>query len=120
MSKMPDQGQTSLSKAILKEIPRLRAYARLMTNDVSIGDRGVAETLQHALSNIEHLRACRDLRIHLFMTLRAVLVSDETALGKFKGIFRIENEYLETPISLATARLSSPSRAVRPSSHGLV
>ena len=76
-----------------------------MTNDVSIADRGVAETLQHALSDVERLRACKDLRIHLFMTLRAILVSDEAALGKFKGFFRIENGHLEEPISLATALL---------------
>ena len=65
----------------------------------------VAETLQDALSNIERLRACKDLRIHLFMILRAILVSDETALGKFKWLFRLENGHLETPISLATALL---------------
>jgi DNA-directed RNA polymerase specialized sigma24 family protein len=87
MSKMPDQGQTSLSEAILTEIPRLRAYARLMTNDVSIGDRGVAETLQQAPSNIEHLRgAC------------------ESTFSCPSGLFFS----------------ASPSRAVRPSSYGLV
>ncbi len=105
MSKMPDQGEPSLFEAILTEIPRLRVYARLMTNDVSLADRSVAETLQDALSNIAELRACKDLQIHLFMILRAVLVSDETALGKFKGLFRLEKERLEAPVSLATALL---------------
>ena len=75
-----------------------------MTNDVSIADRGVAETLQHSLSNIEYLRACKDLRNLPFSILRTILVSDGPAL-KFKGHFRTENEHLETPISLATALL---------------
>jgi RNA polymerase sigma-70 factor (ECF subfamily) len=102
---MQDRGHASLSDRILTEIPRLRVYARLMTNDVSIADRSVAETLQDALSDIERLRACKDLRIHLFMILRAILVSDETALRKFKGLFRIDKGHVETPISLATALL---------------
>jgi RNA polymerase sigma-70 factor (ECF subfamily) len=103
---MQDRGQASLSDRILTEVPRLRVYARMMTNDISIADRGVAETLQDALSDVERLRACQDLRIHLFTILRAILVSDETALGKFKGLLLIENEHIETPISLATALLS--------------
>lgn len=106
MSNMQDRGQASLSDRILTEVPRLRVYARMMTNDISIADRGVAETLQDALSDVERLRACQDLQIHLFMILRAILVSDETALGKFKGLLLIENEHIETPISLATALLS--------------
>ena len=104
MSKMQDRRQASLSDRLLTEIPRLRAYARLMTNDVSIADRGVAETLQHSLSNIEYLRACKDLQILLFSILRAILISDETA-SEFKGLFRIENGHLETPDCLATALL---------------
>ena len=65
------QGQASLSDRILTEIPRLRVYARLMTNDVSSADRRVAETLKHSLSDIDRLRTCKDLQIHLFMILRA-------------------------------------------------
>ena len=105
VSKMPDQRQTSLSDRVLTEIPRLRVYAGLMTNDVSIADLRVADALKQALSNTEQLRTCKDLRIHLFMILRAILVSGETALGQFKGPFRIKNGRLETPISLAAALL---------------
>ena len=65
------QGQASLSDRILTEIPRVRIYARLMTNDVSSADRRVAETLKHSLSDIDRLRTCKDLRIDLFMILRA-------------------------------------------------
>ena len=67
MSKMQDRGQASLSDRILTEIPRLRVYARLMTNDVSSADLGVADALKHALFDVERLRTCKDLRIHLFM-----------------------------------------------------
>jgi hypothetical protein len=52
---MPDQVQTCFSEAILAEISHLRAYARLMTNDVLSADREVTETLKRALSNIEGL-----------------------------------------------------------------
>ena len=102
VSKMQDRGQASLSEAILTEIPRLRVYARLMTNDVSSADRSVADTLKHALSDIERLRTYKDLQIHLFTILRAILVSGEAAL---KGSFQIPNGHLERPISLATALL---------------
>ena len=102
MSKMPDQRQTSLCDRVLTEIPRLRVYARLMTNDVSSADRSVADTLKRALSDIERLRTCKDLRIHLFTILRAILVSGEAAL---KWSFQIANGHLERPISLATALL---------------
>lgn len=105
MSKLPDLGEALLCEAILAEIPRLRVYARLMTNDVSIADQGVSDTLEHALSNAEPLRTCKDLRIHLFTILRSVLVSAETALGKFKGPFQVENAHLKRPISLAIALL---------------
>jgi RNA polymerase sigma-70 factor (ECF subfamily) len=96
MSKMPDQHQPSPSETILAEIPRLRVYARLMTNDPSSADLQVADALQHAFSDVERLRACKDLRVHLFSILRTLLAS---------GSFRIENGHLERPVSLATALL---------------
>ncbi len=112
---MPQQGQSSLSDKLRTEIPCLRAYARLMTNDVSVADRGVVETLQHALCDIERLRIRKALRSYLLMILRDILVASETAQGKskalsavydrLKGPFRIENGHLERPISLATALL---------------
>jgi RNA polymerase sigma-70 factor (ECF subfamily) len=112
---MQDQGQTSLSDRLLAEIPRLRVYARLMTNDVARADRGVAEMLQHALSEIEQLRISKALRIYLFMILRDILFSRETALGKAKalpaacdrreGPFQIENGRLDRTVTLATALL---------------
>ena len=63
---MPDQVQTCFSEAILAEISHLRAYARLMTNDVSSADREVTETLKRALSNIEGLCNRTGLRVQAF------------------------------------------------------
>ena len=71
-------------------------------DDVSSADRSVADTLKRALSDIERLRTCKDLRIHLFTIPRAILVSGEAAL---KWSFQIANGHLERPISLATALL---------------
>ena len=48
---MPDQVETCLSEAIITEIPHLRAYALLTTNNVSSADQEVTETLRQALSN---------------------------------------------------------------------
>ena len=112
---MPTQGQSSLSDRLHTEIPLLRVYARLMTNDASSADRAVVETLKHALSDIEQLRIRKALRIYLFMVLRDFLVASETVQGKskalsvvydrLKGPYWIENGHMERPISLATALL---------------
>ena len=96
----PDRIQTCLSEAILAEIPHLRAYARLMTNDVSNADRGVTEALQRALSNIEQLRKRQGLRVQLLKTLRTILVVREAARGKFR------------PLPAICERLKMPFRSV--------
>ncbi len=103
--KTPNQGEPSLSERVLVEIPRLRTFARLMTNDASSADRAVTETLKYALHHIERLGACKDLQIHLFIILRAILVKCEAEL---QVSFWIENGHLERPISLATGLLSLP------------
>ncbi len=64
---MPDQ---PFSEAILTNIPHLRAYAQLMTGDVSSGDREVSETLRRALDEVKELRKAPDFRIGLFIILR--------------------------------------------------
>ena len=91
-----------------------------MTNDAISADRIVADALRHALSNIERLRACKDLPIHLFIILRAILVSGGTALSKFKGPFRMENGHLKRPFSLATALLCLTFEGREAVAHGLV
>ncbi len=110
---MPDQVQACLSEAILAEIPHLRAYALLMTNDVSSANREVTETLKRALSNIDAFRKCKGLRVQLLTVLRNSLVESERALREFgrqaiyerlKGPFRIANgRREERPFSLASA-----------------
>jgi len=113
---MPDQVQTCFSEAILAEISHLRAYARLMTNDVSSADREVTETLKRALSNIEGLCNRTGLRVKLLTILRNILVIGEAAPGRLKALsaiyerlkapFRIvANGHPERPDSLATALL---------------
>ena len=86
---MPDQVESCLSEAILTEIPHLRAYARLMMNDVSSADREVTETLKRALSNIEGLCKRDGLRVQLLTILRNFLVDSELAPRKFKGLSAI-------------------------------
>jgi len=111
---MPDQVETCLSEAILTEIPHLRAYARLMTNDVSSADREVTETLKRAFSNIDGLCKCKGLRVQLLTILRNFLIDSELAPRKFNGLsaiyerlkepFRNANGgHGERPMSLASA-----------------
>src|SRR5271166_3978395 len=113
---MLDQVEACLSEAILTEIPHLRAYARLMTDDVSSADREVTETLKRALSNIEGLCKRSGLRVQLLTILRNFLIDSERAPRKFKGLsaiyerlngpFRNANGgHGQRPMSLASALL---------------
>ena len=113
---MPDQVQTCLSEEILTEFPHLRAYVRLMTNDISSADREVTETLKLALSNRVLLCKHTGLRVQLLTILRNILVIGEAAPGRLKALsaiyerlkapFRIvANGHPERPDSLATALL---------------
>ena len=113
---MPDQAETCLSEAILTEIPHLRAYARLMSDDVSSADREVTETLKHALSNIEGLCKSAGLRAQLLRILRNFLIDSELTPRMFKGLsatyerlkgpFRIANgRHRQRTMSLASALL---------------
>ncbi len=86
---MLDQVETCLSEAILDEIPHLRAYARLMTDDVASADREVTETLKRALSNIDGLCKRSGLRVQLLRILRNFLIDSELAPRKFKGLSAI-------------------------------
>ena len=113
---MPDQVATRLSEAIFTEIPHLRAYARLMTDDVASADREVTETLKRALSNIEGLCKTHRLQVQLLRILRDFLIDSELAPRKFKGLsaiyqrlngpFRNANGgHRHRPMSLASALL---------------
>ena len=97
---MPDQVETCPSEAILTEIPHLRAYARLMTDDVASADHDVTETLKRALSNIEELCKRTGLRVQLLRILRNFLIDSELAPRKFKGLSAIY-ERLKGPFRIA-------------------
>jgi RNA polymerase sigma-70 factor (ECF subfamily) len=73
---MRENAQTDFSSAILAEIPHLRAYARLMTNDRSEADREVEETLKAIPANA--IRCCgkAQLRAMLFKIMHGLLVRD--------------------------------------------
>jgi RNA polymerase sigma-70 factor (ECF subfamily) len=83
---MLDQVETCLSETILTEIPHLRAYARLMTDDVGSADQQVTETLRRALSNSERLCKRSGLRVQLLRILRNSLIDSELAPRTFKGL----------------------------------
>jgi RNA polymerase sigma-70 factor (ECF subfamily) len=113
---MSDQVETCLSEAILAEIPHLRAYARLMTDDVASADREVTETLRRALSNSEGLCKRIGLRVQLLRILRNFLIDSELAPRKFKGLSatyeRLKGPFRnanggpgQRPMSLASALL---------------
>ena len=103
---MSDQVETCLSEAILTEIPHLRAYARLMTDDVASADREVTETLRRALSNSEGLCKRTGLRVQLLRILRNFLIDSELEPRKFKGL------------SATYERLKGPFRNANGSGHG--
>jgi len=70
---MPVHAQPGLASAILAEIPRMRAYARLMTNDRSEADREVEETLISVSANDICWSDQDQLRVALFIVLRSFL-----------------------------------------------
>ncbi|MGA9550474.1 MAG: hypothetical protein WBS14_22825 [Rhodomicrobium sp.] len=113
---MLDQVEACLSEAILTEIPHLRAYSRLMTDDVASADQQVTETLRRALSNIERLCKRTGLRVQLLRILRNFLIDSELEPRTFKGLsaiyeclngpFRNANGgHGQRPMSLASALL---------------
>ncbi len=73
---MPVHAQASLGGAILAEMPRMRAYARLMTNCRSEADREVEETLKCVLADDIRWSGEDQLRVALFKILRGLLARD--------------------------------------------
>jgi RNA polymerase sigma-70 factor, ECF subfamily len=110
---MPVHGQTCLSETILLELPHLRAYARLMTNDQYQADREVEETLKRAMAIMDRLSNQCDLRIQLLTILRSFLIAGEPArkdlearsgiYEKLNSPFHIGNGHGENPVSLLSA-----------------
>ncbi len=73
---MPVNAQADSASAILAEIPRMRAYARLMTNDRSEADREVEEALNCVIANDVRWSGGAQLRVALFKILRGLLARD--------------------------------------------
>jgi RNA polymerase sigma-70 factor (ECF subfamily) len=79
---MPAYDQTGLASAILAELPHLRAYARLMTNDRSEAEREVEATLESASADDIGWRDKARLRVSLFKILRGFLARDRRSMLK--------------------------------------
>ena len=99
---MPADVQSDLQSAIRAEIPRMRAYARLMTNDRSKADRAVEKTLKSLSATDIQWCERTQLRIPLFEILRGFLSGDQRPL--------LNQAYPSTSISVSSS-LVSASRA---------
>ncbi len=62
--------ETSIQSDVIELIPRLRAYARMLTRDMHDADDLVQETLLKALSNIDSFQRGTMLRAWLFTIMR--------------------------------------------------
>lgn len=72
---MAAHDQTDLASAILTELPHLRAYARLMTNDRSEAEREVEATIESASGDDIGCSDKAQLRVSLFRILRGFLAA---------------------------------------------
>ncbi len=77
---MPAYDQNDLASAILTELPHLRAYARLMTNDRSEADREIEATLDSASGDDIGCSDKAQLRVSLFKILRGFLARDQRSM----------------------------------------
>ena len=77
---MPVHAQTDLASAILTEIPHLRAYARLMTNDRSEAEREVEATIKSVSADDILWSDKAQLRVSLFKILRGYLARDQRSM----------------------------------------
>ncbi|MFY9639406.1 MAG: hypothetical protein WCD20_12220 [Rhodomicrobium sp.] len=77
---MAAHDQTDLASAILTELPHLRAYARLMTNDRSEAEREVEATIESASGDDIGCSDKAQLRVSLFKILRGFLARDQRSM----------------------------------------
>jgi response regulator PhyR-like protein len=77
---MPVHAQADPASAILSEIPRLRAYARLMTNGRSEADRQVEDMLESVLADDLLWSDRPQLRVRLFKILRGYLACGQCSM----------------------------------------
>ena len=60
---------------IEREIPRLRRYARYLTNDIDQADDLVQDCLERAITKIETFQPNTNLRAWLFVVLKSIFVN---------------------------------------------
>jgi RNA polymerase sigma-70 factor (ECF subfamily) len=90
----------TLSEAILAELPEMRAFARLMVNDLHQADDEVAAALTLAMSDKEGLRSRGDLRLSLFAILRKRIAQhDRKPPADARAVFPAEEDSAETSAS---------------------
>ena len=63
-------GQSDIESEVIELIPRLRAYARVLTRDANDADDLVQETLVKALSNLHSFQRGTMLRAWMFTIMR--------------------------------------------------
>jgi RNA polymerase sigma-70 factor (ECF subfamily) len=97
---------SNISNAILAEIPRMRAYARLMTNDRSKADLAVEETLKSIVANDIRLRGTPEPRVPLFEILRGILAFDQRAAPRQDGPLK----YISLYEAMASANRTANER----------
>jgi RNA polymerase sigma-70 factor (ECF subfamily) len=73
---MPVHAQADLASALLAEIPRMRAYARLMTNDRFGADLEVEEAIKCVLADDIRWSGGVQVRVELIKILRGFLARD--------------------------------------------
>jgi len=109
-----DDVQSDFSEALLRELQHLRAYARLMMNDLYKADHEVEKTLRRAMSITGRMSGWADLRVQLLTILRSFLIGSEhgprrhltaspAIYERLNSPFRIRNRYSESSLSLASA-----------------
>ncbi len=107
--------QTCFSEAMLTELPNLRAFAQLMTNDLYEAEQEVEETLHRVMTMRDRMSGRPDLRVQSLTILRSFLIASEctrkdfrarkATYEKLKRPFRIGNEPAEGPLSFPSALL---------------
>jgi RNA polymerase sigma-70 factor (ECF subfamily) len=98
---------------LLAEISRMRAYARLMTNEFGKADEEVCETLRCALADDGLLRGGSGLR--LFVLLRNILARDNSAIPQYlpdapRMLAALDDRFRKSEVGSALGRLDFEDR----------
>jgi DNA-directed RNA polymerase specialized sigma24 family protein len=95
----------TISSSLRSELPGLRAYARLMKNDVIKADILVADTLKRAVVNGYLLRDGSRTRVPLFAILHKVIASNRDELRHDVGdMFLTPENSRSRPVGIPVPR----------------